>query len=248
MINPWRKIDNQVKKGLVEDKGLNNFLNSFFDSDLIRKKFINKCLKKQKTRRMLLCAQWYSEIANGLDVVKSNRPALQIIFLMSLAEGVARLRIDKDGDDTAGSRSMIKEFFSCTTTQDKKRLVQKFQRALVKIKHHNLRFSSVANILYDIRNRAVHGNDFYSFSLLNENQKKEFVDGGYTHYGIMTVGFLGKSGKIKGGNKRRKQRVSLDISLTYKELRDIIIRTAIENIEKVKFQKRRASEAGMKLK
>lgn len=232
--NPWRKIDNAVKKELSENKDLNDFLGPFFDSELNRREFIKKCLKKQKARQMLLRTQWYSEIADGLDVIKSNRPVLQIIFLMSLAEGVVRLRINKDGDDTVSSRLMIKEFFSCTTTQDKKIVAQKFRRALVKIKHHNLHFSSAVSILYDIRNRAVHGNDFYSFSLLNENQKKEFVDGGYTHYGIMTAGFLGKTGKIKGGNKRRKQRVPLHISLTYKELRDIIVRTAIENIKKVK--------------
>lgn len=233
--NTWREIDKMVKKELLKNRELNNLLTPFFNSESSRKEFIQKCLKKQKTRRMLLRTQWYSEIAEGLDVVKSNRPALQIIFLMSLAEGVARLKTDKDGDDTVSSRSMIKEFFSRTTTQDRKLIAQKFKRALVKIEYHNLRFSSAVNILYDIRNRAVHGNDFYSFSLLNENQKKEFVDGGYTHYGIMTTGFLGKTGKTRSGNKRRKQRVRLDISLTYKELKNIVIRTAIENIKGVKF-------------
>ncbi|MBI1755210.1 hypothetical protein HY250_04315 [Candidatus Azambacteria bacterium] len=225
-MNPWRKIDIQVKKGLIEDKDLNDFLSPFFDSATERKKFIQKCLLKLKTRRMLLRTQWYAEIADGLDVVRSNRPALQIIFLMSLAEGVARLRTGVMDDDTVSSRKMIYEFFKFTTAEDKKSLAQKFQRALISYKHHKLRFSSAISILYDIRNKAVHGDDFYSFSLLNEKQKKEFVDGGYTHYGIMTTGFLGKRGK-------RKRRVSLDIVLTYKELRAIIARTALENIRKL---------------
>ncbi len=220
-INQWNKIDKVVKVGLAKDRDLNNFLNPFFVSELKTNVFIKQCLKKLKTRRMMLRTQWYAEIADGLDVVKSSRPALQIIFLMSLAEGVARL---KDGAmDNDGSRKMIHNFFKFTTAEDKKLLAQKFQRALVSVRHHKLRFYSVISILYDIRNRAIHGDDFYSFSLLNEKQKKEFVDGGYTHYGIMTTGFLGK-------RRKRKQRVPLDIVLTYKELRDIVIRTALENI------------------
>ena len=218
MKNKWRKISGAVKKELTENADLNNFLNPFFDSETDRKKFIKRCLIKLKTRRMLLRTQWYTEIADGLNKVRSNRPALQIIFLMSLAEGVARLRT---GNNSVDSKKMIIAFFKLTSAKDKKLLAQKFQRALVSIKHHKLRFSSAVNILYNIRNKAVHGDDFYSFSLLNEQRKKEYINGGYTHYGVMTTGLLGK---------KRKRRVSLDISLTYKELRNIIVRTALENI------------------
>jgi len=212
-----------VKEAIIEDEDLNNFLSPFFDSEANQKNFIRKCLLKLKTRRMLLRTHWYAEIADGLDVVRSNRPALQIIFLMSLAEGVARLRTGVMDDDTVSSRKMIFEFFKFTSIDDKKVLAQKFQRALLAPKHHKLRFHSAISILYDIRNRAVHGDDFYSFSLLGEKQKKEFVDGGYTHYGIMTTGFLGKRGK-------KKRRVALDIVLTYNDLRAIVVRTALENI------------------
>jgi len=48
------------------------------------------------------------------------------------------------------------------------------------------------------------------------------VDDGFTSYGIITDGPLGK----------KKKRVPLDISLTYQELRDVIVRTAINNISK----------------
>jgi len=223
-MNPWWKLSIAVKRGLVEDKDLNNFLSPFFDSEIAIKDFIKQCLKKIKTRRMMLRAQWYTEIADGLDRMRNNRPALQIIFLMSLAEGVARLRTGTVDDDNVSSKKIIHNFFKFTTAEDKKVLAQKFQRALVSVKRHKLRLSSAINILYDIRNRAVHGDDFYSFSLLSERQKKEFVDGGYTNYGMMTSGFLGRRGK-------RKRRVSLHIVLTYKELRAIIVRTAIQNID-----------------
>jgi len=224
-IESLREIDKLVKRGLVEDEGLNKFLSPFFSSKTERINFIVKCLQKNKSRRMMLRAQWYAEIADSLERVKNNRPALQIIFLMSLAEGVTRLRTNNDGDDNVSSKTMIHDFFRYTTASDKKLLARKFTRALTKAKHNNLTFSSVVNILYDIRNKAVHGYDFYSFSLLDKNQEKEFVEGGYTHYGIMTSGFLGKT--------NRKRRVSLDISLTYEELRCVIVRTALENINAV---------------
>lgn len=223
MKNPWRKIDRAVKKGLIEDTDLNNFLSPFFGSEINRKEFIRGCLIKLKTRRMLLRAQWYAEIADGLSVVRSNRPALQIIFLMSLAEGAARLRTGNVDDDSVSSKKMIHDFFKFTSAEDKKLLAQKFRRALVSVKHHKLRFSSAVNILYDIRSRAVHGNDFYSFSLLDEQHEKEYINGGFTHCGVMTAGFLGKK-------RKRKRRVPLDISLTYRDLRDIVVRTALENI------------------
>lgn len=218
MKNSWSKISRAVKRELIEDADLNNFLSPFFDSEIDRKKFIKRCLIKLKTRRMLLRTQWYAEIADGLSKVRSNRPALQIIFLMSLAEGVARLRA---GDNSTDSKKIILDFFRFTSAKDKKLLAQKFRRAFVSVKQHKLRFSSAVNILYDIRNKAVHGHDFYSFSLLNEQRKKEYINGGYTHYGVITTGLLGK---------KRKRRVSLDISLTYMELRNIIVRTALENI------------------
>ncbi len=73
----WKKLKNLAKKELVEDKDLNTFLTPFFDSKTATKNFIKICLKNKKTRRMMLRAQWYAEIADGLDRARNNRPALQ---------------------------------------------------------------------------------------------------------------------------------------------------------------------------
>jgi hypothetical protein len=142
---------------------------------------------------------------------------------MSLAEGVARMRLKREGD-SRDSKAMIHAFFSLIPKEDKNRIRRDFRRALIQIPHHQLRFSSIVNILYDIRNRAVHGDDFYSFSLLDRTKKKEYVDGGYTSYGILTLGGW--------KTKRKRVSVSLDIKMTYEELRAVFVRTAIANIKK----------------
>lgn len=205
-------------RGLLSDRGLHNFLRPELSDTKVRTDFIKKCLIKMKTRRMLLRAQWYTEIADDQEKVRNNRPALKIIFLIGLAEALAKVRVN----NRMQSLEAIKEFFKYILPRDKKFIQQHFRRTLLSYKHHSLSFLSVIKILYDIRNKAVHGEDYYSFSLMNADRKKEYQSK-YTDYGFITFAELGK--------RYRKRRVSLDISLTYEELRDIFRRTAIENIK-----------------
>ena len=100
--------------------------------------------------------------------------------------------------------------------------MRSFKRALTSAATPQLRFSSIIKILYEVRNKAVHGEDFWSFFFLTKKEKEEFIKDGYTDYGLMTAGYLGR---------KSKKRVSLDLTLTYEEFRDIIIRTAIANIK-----------------
>jgi len=216
----WEKIDELTKQGLLVDRELNFFLEPVFPNTVERVTFIRRCLKKLKTRRMLLRAQWYTHIADDQEKVRNNRPALKIIFLIALAEAVTKMRISTNN---IGSLEAIKNFFKYILPTDKRILMNDFQRALTKPKHHTLRFSSIISILYDVRNKAVHGEDYYSFSLLDNKRKNEFKTGEYTDWGLMTFGDLGK--------QNRKRRVTLDTRITYDELRDIFRRTAIENIK-----------------
>ena len=78
----FKEIDNQIKKQLITDPDLNKFLAPEFSNRKDREDFIKECLKKQKTRRMLLRAQWYTEIADDMDKIRQSRPALRIIFLI----------------------------------------------------------------------------------------------------------------------------------------------------------------------
>ena len=214
------KLNQLITKGIFVDPGPNWLLTPFFAGRKEREDFIQKCLARLKTRRMLLRVQWYVEIADGVGKVKQNRPALNLIFLMAFAESIAKQRTGKNSND---SLAMVKDFFKYISEEDSRLLQYGFRRTLLAPRTQRLRFSSIVRILYDIRNRAVHGEDFWSFNLLQKEEKEKFKQEKYTDYGMLTSGSLGKRGK--------KRRVSLDTSLTYEDLRGIFIRTAITNIQ-----------------
>ncbi len=220
MKNQWRKIDEAVKQGLLEDKDLHNFLEPILHAKSDREDFIKKCLKKISTRRMLLRAQWYTEIADDQQKIRQGRPALRILFLLGLAEALAKKRI---GNQHLESFKAIQEFFKYISVSDRNVLQTSFKRTLLHPRQPMLRFSSILRILYDIRNRAVHGDDFFSFSLMDKERKKEHAH--FSSFGLITSGYLGP--------RKRKKRISLDIKLTYEELRDIFRRTAIANIQSI---------------
>ncbi|MBU3918909.1 hypothetical protein KKC63_03345 [Patescibacteria group bacterium] len=92
------------------------------------------------------------------------------------------------------------------------------RRSLLKVKHHSFSFPSILRILYNVRNEAVHSGDFYSFAMQDEQEKSE-------DYEVMTMAWLGK--------KKNRRREYPEIKLTYPELRDIFIRTAIRNIQTI---------------
>lgn len=213
-----RKIDSSVKQGILKDKDLNNLLQPFFADKNEIENFIKKCLTKLKTRRMLLRVQWYTEIADDLEKIRQNRPALRLVFLIALAESIAKTRL---GKKNISSLDAVKNFFKYILQDDKQKIINNFRRALLEMITPRLRFSSIIKILCEVRNKAVHGEDFWSFFLLEQKEKREYSH--YNHYSLLVSGSLGKIG--------RKKRVSLSIKLTYEELRDIIIRTAIENIK-----------------
>ena len=197
------------------DKELDSFLKPVFPEPEEREKFVKTCFKRVKAREMLLRAQLYTELANNQKKIGRERPAIQLIFLMALAEGVAKRRTGK-------SKDPIKDFFEYISSDDTKILLNQFKRTLSKPR---LRFSSVRRILYEVRNRAVHGDEFWEFSLVDEAERAEAKMAGYTSYGRLTFGYLGKRG--------RKREQPIVLNLTYEELRDIFRRTAIENIKSI---------------
>lgn len=212
------KIDELAKQGILNDKNIHQFLKSEFPTRTERLSFIKECLKKISTRRMLLRAHWYTEIADDQSSIRESRPALNLIFLMAMAEAIAKKRTN---NKNLGSLEAIKCFFEYISNEDKNFLRRNFRRTLLGAKYHDLRFSSVLRILYDVRNRAVHGENYYSFSLLDRKSKLSHKH--YSSFSLISSGYLGPS--------KRKRRVSLDIKLTYEELRDVFRRTALANIK-----------------
>ena len=164
--NSFRVLDKITCEGLKQDLDIFNFWKRFFNSDKETHGFINSCVdRKIISRRMMLRAQWYSEIADGMAVVRRGRPALQVIFLMSIAEGLIKLSSSKIEIKGKGQLELVKMFFKRAAPSDKAKLSVGFKRALTAPEHHSLRFSSIIRIFYDIRSSAVHGEDFSLFSL-----------------------------------------------------------------------------------
>ncbi len=224
MEKHWKQVDDMTKKALLEDKEIHAFLRPVFSDKDERRRFIQKCLRRITPRRMLNHAHWYLEMADNQEKVRPGRPALKIIFLMALAEYITKMRI---GNNRISSTAAIHSFFTFTSKEDKLELQKGIQRALIRHPNHQLRFSSLIRILYDVRNQAVHGEDYYSFSLADPEEKRKHAH--YTHWGLITSGYL-VSRPSRRNARRRRARVALDITLTYEELREIFRRTAIANI------------------
>lgn len=209
MKGNYKPIKELWREEVRKDKDLFDFLRHFFSSDNETQIFINRCVKKLKIRRMLLRLQWYIQIADDIELIKLHRPSLQIIFLMSAAEGVIKTVFNKPK-----SEQSIKEFFSFISEADKMLIIKKFRRPF-SFKYHRLRFSSIIKIFYEIRNRAVHGEDYWGFSFLNDADKE-------SGFWQLTSGYLGK--KIKRNE-------TFELKLTYKEFRNIVAKTGLRCIQ-----------------
>ena len=217
---PLEELEKVIKREILYDPELRVLLLPFFENDeKATHQFIFRCLRRMTTRRMLLRTQWFCELADGMGKVKTHRPALQLMFLIFLAEGVVKQHA---GDDTQ-SFTAVREFFRHTLPADKQHITQNLRRSLGSRRLHQLSFLSTLRILYEVRNRVVHGQEFWEFFFLEKEEKEKYIREGYNHYGLLTSGHLGPKG--------RKHRESLDMTLTYEEFRDIVIRTAVENIK-----------------
>ena len=171
------------------------------------------------TRRMMLHTQWYTEIADKIIKIK-YRPALQIAFLIALAENIAAQRFTKKQGIKMGTKGLILDFFKFINESDKQELNTKFKRLFSSTKNHRLRISSIIKILYQVRNNVFHGKEFWEFFLVD---KSRHHDADKPYWSLITIGWL--------GTRKSQRRTTLDLKITYDDLRDIFIRTAIRNIE-----------------
>jgi len=209
----WKAVDSVFKNDILNDVGLLEFWRNYFASREEALEFVKTCLKKLSTRRMMLRVKSYVDISDNMPLVKKGRPALQVIFLMALAEGVATLKMTKFESIKLGSLGTIRSFFRCLLAEDKIRLEARFKRALTTFRYHKLGINSIVGIFYQARNDAVHGYGYWEFFLeYNSNRDADLLVMGYV------------------GTRRRRRRVPLVVKMTYEELRDIFVRTAIENI------------------
>ncbi len=203
----FEKIDRQAKSSIENDASLNELLVGYLESPDAVREFIKRCLKNQSTREMLLRVQWYTELTHSIGTVRPGRPALQLIFLIAMAEGLSKTRDGKSDSDTK-SKYYFKEFFTLISDEDTKRI-----ETQVKLDFRSMSLDSFLDILYHARCNAVHGREFWLLSF-------KHGDDGVT---LLADGDIGS-----GSDKRR---VYYDTTMQFSEVIDIFIRTALANIE-----------------
>lgn len=155
----WRALDNAIKRSIVDHNELHDFLLPYFRHDLpMVTRFITKCVKKSKTKRMVLRLHWYGDLATKVDQIEPGRPAIPLIFLLALAEGLEKTAQNKEKDDS-NSLGYIHTFFQYIGGGDKNLLHQRFRRLLLKPRY-NLSFRSLIKILWNARCNAAHGREY----------------------------------------------------------------------------------------
>lgn len=214
----YEKYDKKVRSEISKDKVLISIIQPFLEKDEDPKGFIVKSLENRKGRSIILRLKWFLEIANGIEEIKPGRPALKLIFIMALIEGVSRI---KEENDDLKSIDAINKFFELTNEDSKKYILENFKSTITEKKE--ITFDDFLEIIYDIRSRAVHGNTFWEFSFMDKDTKEKEPD--YFSFVI--------SGYLKSKEDSKKKRITLDIKLTYDEFEKIIIDTVIRNIKKI---------------
>jgi hypothetical protein len=197
---------------ILADQELRSFLLPYFSNDSRQVvSFVQKSIKRNTTRRMLLGLQWYADIADSIEKIRANRPALKLIFLMAMVEGAA---LYPRKYRKYRSRNRVVKFFSDNiNVTDRATLLRTMKRALLSPRTKQLQFGSIIKIIYQIRNNAVHGIDFWSFSFKPSGRTTRFT-----------------TGWLVSKTRKTKTRVRLQVNLTYEEFRDIAVRTVIAAI------------------
>lgn len=202
-----KKLNKARDTDILNDEEIRKFYLPYFSNDPNKvQAFIKKCLKRDKTRKMLLLTQWLTEIADKIpSASKSGAGNLQIVFLITLAESVAKYsdNYTKEGD----SKKFIDTFFTFLSSGDKEILVSKFKT----INSQKSKLKCIIGDFYDIRNRAVHNGIFFDF----------FFRGDCT-----------TMASIRRGKKNKKRAVVMENDLDYNTFKEIIVRSSIKIIEK----------------
>ncbi|KKR47091.1 MAG: hypothetical protein UT82_C0003G0005 [Parcubacteria group bacterium GW2011_GWB1_40_14] len=195
-------------------------LKPFFSSEKTTEIFLDDAFKISGARGMLLRLDWYIELAEIVETLRPDRPSLRLIFLLATAESIMRSRIAlNEGQIIAqqkGSWEVIKGFFQGLSDENKIQLFHGIRRPLGDEK--GVEFGSVEKvirILWQARNDAAHGNDFWTFQLPDSSMA---VNGSLITEGRMSD---------------KETFFSLDISITYDNIQRIVIETALAHIRTI---------------
>lgn len=193
-------------------KELSDFLNRYVAIVGDVESFIEKCYKRNKTRKSLLRTSWLAGIADQMEKIEPGCPALRVVFLVILAETITKLLFRKSSRNV-GPRKRFKTFFEAASDEEKALLlcgIQKYDGTSRKF-----RFNTLLDIIYNLRNEVFHEGRYFNF-FFHEAQRQGTIVPGYT-----------------GTKASRLRKVSLYMTLSYENFRDVFVKTALRNIGKV---------------
>ena len=208
---------------IYNDNNLKTFLDSFIDVVDNSKNFIQICQKNDKKKLMLNLLYWYIHMADILDLPDSAK----LTFLISMAEANIKIKDDRyDNEDF--STNDIKSFFCCMSENLRNEVQQHIKlespifsetrypnSQIVNIVENQIDFDKIVDILLNVRHRFVHGKNIYCFRFNEIPENFIYQLNGET------------------GPKNQKQPIKYKSTLTYKILRDSMIKTALENIKQL---------------
>ena len=99
-------------------------------------------------------------LADQIDEVARGRPAFQVMFYLTTAELVAKVRFDFNGEGE--SRKHVHRFFG-ELCSDATRT--KLAKSFTRLRYGEVPFTEVVDLLYDIRCDVVHRGMYYGFQL-----------------------------------------------------------------------------------
>lgn len=195
----------------MDDTGLIQFYLPFFTDENETEAFIKQCeAKEERSKKMINLLAWLVDIADKIGEVKPGRPSLQIVFLLTCAESNSKIK--EIYTEEFKSREFTHKFFESIKEEDKQLILENITES--NLLNTDISFEDIIDILYNIRCETIHEGIYFHFCFSNN---EEF-----------------KTNRVKKGKTpNNKIEIGIQVGLTYKQFRDVIIRTGINQIKSI---------------
>lgn len=154
--------------------------------------------------------RWFIEIAN-----EQRYDSLKVLFLLAMAETSIKF-MENRYEDFRDSGPDVKKFFHKFMADDQTSLelfFKKKKRNDIAFWTKKVSFVEIIEILLNVRNTVAHGKNHYNFRF--QNPSGSFIN-------RLTC---------ETGSRDKKKKVSVEVELTYEQLRFLMLKYAFANIE-----------------
>ena len=187
----------------------------FFDKQAEAEDFVERCegqvLPNNTAKIMMHQTKRLVSISDQMQQIQEDYPLLRLLFLLICAENIAKLaeQFDKDGK----SREFVQKFFRLySIPKEQQRLGRSFEDDV----ECPVGLEVAVDILYAVRCDIVHGGRYWGFSF-SDGKRRMWNDDP-------------RSDELLKKNKKKKCD-AIVVTLTFEELREIIVRSCIRAIQ-----------------